>query len=78
MKPFGGEKQGRRPVARITAQPHRNARGRRIVVTLEAGDLIGLRPERTRRVEYVPAGAIYDLAVKMRVLAERRAKKGGK
>lgn len=68
---FGGEKQGRKPVARTTVLPHL---GRRIVVTLERGDIIGLRPERCRRVEFVPAGAIYDLAVKLRVAAERRAK----
>ena len=67
-----GEGKRRRPLARKTALPHR---GRRIVVTLEMGDLIGLRPERTRRVEYVTVAAIYDLAVRQRVAFERTQKR---
>lgn len=70
--------QGKRTVARKTALPHR---GRRIVVTLDSGDLIGLRPERTRRIEYITVAAAYDMAVKQRVAFERaqkrKAKKGG-
>lgn len=66
-------------VYRRTVIPHR---GRRLVVGFESGDLISLRPERTRRHEYVPLAAVYDLAVKMRVAreqAERKAKrKAGK
>lgn len=57
-----------KPVYRRTVIPHR---GRRLVVGFEAGDLMSLRPERTRRAEYVPLGAVYDLAVKMRVARER-------
>lgn len=68
---FGGGKR-RRPVVRKTALPHR---GRRIVVTLEIGDLIGLRLERTRRIEYMTVAAIYDAAVKQRVACERAQKK---
>ena len=59
-------------IARRTVNPHR---GRRIVVTLESGDLIGLRHERTRRVEYVPIAAMFDYAIKARVMAERQARK---
>ena len=62
-------------IARRTINPHR---GRRIVVTLEPGDLIGLRHERTRRTEYVPIAAIFDYAIKARVMAERAARKKGR
>jgi hypothetical protein len=57
-----------RPVTRRCTLPHR---GRRLVVTLMPGDVLELRPERTRRAEYLPIAAAYDLAVKMRVAAER-------
>jgi hypothetical protein len=57
-----------KPVFRRTVIPHR---GRRLVVDFESGDLVSLRPERTRRAEYVPLAAVYDLAVKMRVARER-------
>lgn len=57
-----------RPVTRRCTLPHR---GRRLVVTLVPGDVLELRPERTRRAEYLPLAAAYDLAVKMRVAAER-------
>lgn len=49
-------------------------RGRRLVVSLEPGDLLGLRHERTRRTEYLPLAILYDYAVKARVVAEKRAK----
>lgn len=62
-------------VSRRSLIPHR---GRRIVVSLEPGDLIGLREERCRRVEYVCIAAIFDYAVKARVLSERLAKKKAK
>jgi hypothetical protein len=60
-----------KPVRRRCALPHR---GRRIVVSLEPGDLLGFRLERTRRTEYLPVAACYDAAVKARVYQERRAK----
>lgn len=44
---------------------------RRIVVSLHPAGFIGLRLERTRREEILPIGAAYDVAVKMRVGAER-------
>lgn len=51
---------------------------RRIVVSLEAGDTIGLRLAGTRRTEYTTVDAVYSLAVKQRVaaeLAERKRRK---
>lgn len=62
-------------VKRRTVAPHR---GRRIVVSLEPGDLIGFRAERTRRTFYVTAAACFDLAMKMHVAADRAAKRKGK
>lgn len=64
-----------KPIYRRTRIPHH---GRRIVVSLEPGDLIGLRPERTRQAEYVSIAAIYDYAVKARVISERTAKRKAK
>ena len=57
----------RKPVRRRTLGLHR---GRRIMVSLEPGDMLALRMERCRQTEYVPLAAIYDYAVKARVLAE--------
>lgn len=48
--------------------------GRRIVVTLYPGDLLGLRPERTRREETVPLAAVYSWAVKARLAIARAAR----
>ena len=62
-------------LARRTLAPHR---GRRLVITLEPGDLIGLRMERCRQTEYVPAATIYDFAVKLRVAWERANKRRAK
>lgn len=67
-----------KPVYRRTVVPHR---GKRLVVGFETGDLVSLRLERTRKTEYVPLGAVYDMAVKMRVAreqAERKLRKGKK
>lgn len=60
-----------RRVKRRSLVPHR---GRRIVVSLEPGDLIGLREERTRKTYYFPIAAAFDFAVKMYVAAQRREK----
>ena len=65
----------KRAVRRRTIGLHR---GRRIMVSLEPGDLLGLRQERCRHTEYVSLAACYDMAVKMRVLSERAAKRKGK
>ena len=44
---------------------------RRIVVTIYPGDYLGLRLEKCRQEETLPLTAAYDVAVKMRVAAER-------
>ena len=62
----------RKPVRRRTIGLHRK---RRIIVSLEPGDLLALRQERCRQTEYMSIAAIYDFAVKARVLAERTAKR---
>ena len=61
-------------VKRRSIHPHR---GRRIVISLELGDLIGLREERTRKTYYFPIAAAFDFAVKMHVAALRAAKRKG-
>lgn len=53
-------------------------RGRRFVVILEPGDVIGFRPERTRRVFYTTLAACFDMAVRQQVIADRAAKRKGK
>lgn len=53
-------------------------RGRRIVVSLEPGDLLGFRLERTRRTEYLTVAGCYERAVLIRVASERAAKKKAK
>ena len=54
-------------------------RGRRLVVTLEVGDVIAIRPAGTRRSEIVSLFDVYRLAIQRRVNCERlekaRAKK---
>jgi UDP-3-O-acyl-N-acetylglucosamine deacetylase len=62
----------KKPVRRRTIGLHR---GRRIMVSLEPGDVLCLRQERCRQVEYLSIPALYDYAVKARVIAERAAKK---
>ena len=49
--------------------------GRRLVVSLEPGALVGVRLAGCRRTEYMPVLAVYTWAVKARVLAERAAKR---
>lgn len=62
----------KKAVRRRTIGTHR---GRRIMVSLEPGDLLGFRQERCRQVEYVSIAAIYDFAVKARVAFERAQKR---
>lgn len=50
-------------------------RGRRIVVSLEPGDMLGFRLERTRRTEYLTIAGCYERAVMIRVNAERMEKR---
>lgn len=49
-------------------------RGRRIAVTIEPGNLIGLREERTRKTFYLTIDAAYELAVMAELRAARREK----
>ena len=56
-----------RKVKRRTEAPHR---GRRLVVTLYPGDMIGLRQERRRTEEIISLAGVYDFAVKARVAGE--------
>jgi len=68
-----------KPVRRVTLL--RVDRSRQAVVSLEPGDLITIRLKGTRTTEVIPIGAVYDLAVKIRVRAEkaeRLAKKKAK
>ncbi len=53
-------------------------RGRRFVVILEPGDVIGFRPERTRKVFYTTLAACFDMAVRQAVIADKLAKRKGK
>jgi hypothetical protein len=57
-----------RPVSRMTQGAHR---GRPLVVTLEPGDLISVRHARTRTSYTLTLGTVYDLAVKLKVLADK-------
>mgnify|MGYP000940689843 CR=1 FL=1 len=68
---------------RITRRAELPHRGRRLVVTLYPGDMIGLRHERCRAEEVISLAGVYDFAVKTRVanerwkrMQERRAKRG--
>jgi hypothetical protein len=61
-----------KPVRRRGNIPYR---GRRIVVSLEPGDLLGFRLERTRRTEYLTVAGCYERAVVVRVMHERAEKR---
>jgi hypothetical protein len=63
-----------KPVTRRCTLPSRLARQRRLVITLGPGDMLELRPERSRQSEFVPIDAIYSMAVKMRLLFEKKEK----
>lgn len=52
--------------------------GKRFVVILEPGDVIGFRPERTRRVFYTTLAACFDMAMRQAVLAAKLAKRSKK
>jgi hypothetical protein len=63
------------PVRRRTLAPHR---GRRIVVILGPGDIIGFRAERTRRVFETTIAACMDMAVRQQVAADRATRKAAR
>ena len=64
------------PLSKRVRRACLTARGERrvLVVTLEPGDLVGVRPLGLRRTEYMPVEAIYHAAIKARVMAEKAAK----
>lgn len=65
-----------KPVTRRSEETVRECgKLRRIVITLYPNGTIGLRPEKTRREEILPIEAIYMMAIKARVLAQRTDKK---
>jgi hypothetical protein len=65
----------RRRVKRRTIGSHR---GRRIVVSLHPGDVIGFREERTRREYLLSIEGAYVYAVKLEVLKRMAEKRKGK
>lgn len=65
-----------RPVKRRTEDTFRD-RGqlRRVIVTVYPSGVLGLRLERQRREEELLASTAYSMAVRLRVQAEREAKR---
>ena len=61
----------RKPVKRRTVAPHR---GRRIVVSLLPGDVLGFREERTRREYLLTIAGGFEYAVRLEVERRRRDK----
>ena len=64
-----------RRVVRRGTRVSAEAGHRRLVIAIEPGDVVAVRPERSRRWERVTLAAVYVLAVKARVNAERKDKK---
>ena len=62
----------RKPVRRRTIHPHR---GRRIVVTLHPGDVLGFREERLRKEYILSIAGAYEYAVRLEVERKRREKR---
>ena len=60
-------------VRRKTVAAHR---GRRVVVTLAPGDVIGFRFERTRTTFWTSLAACMDMAVRQEVASQRVKNKG--
>lgn len=53
-------------------------RSRRIVITLYPSNVIGLRPEKTRREELITVEAAWSIAIKWRVAKELQEKKAAR
>lgn len=81
MTPFGG-KDGLSTTVRVSRNEYRgrhaDARGRKLVCGLLPGDLIMVRPAKTKRVEYILLTELYDLALERRVRSERMTKLNAK
>lgn len=67
----------RKPVRRRTATPYDHG-GQRIVVSLEPGDVIGLRFERTRKTFRAPIKRLMQQVIQWNVDAERAAKRAAR
>ena len=59
----------RKAVHRVTAGTVHG--GRRLIVTMHPGDVLGFREERTRREYFLSIGAAYTYAVRLAVAARR-------
>ena len=59
-------------VKRRTVHPHR---GRRIVVTLHPGDVLGFREERLRKEYILSIAGAYEYAVRLEIERRRREKR---
>ena len=64
--------QLKKAVTRRTESTHR---GRRVVVTIAPGDVIGFREERTRKTYWISLAACFDMAVKIEVAHQRKEKR---
>ncbi len=53
---------------------HGQFKGRRLIITLERGDVITIRPEGTRRTETLSLFDVYEMAVVGRANREHREK----
>jgi hypothetical protein len=68
-----------KPVRRRSSSLKRDAgKLRKIIVSMYPAGFIGLRLEKCRREETFDIAALYDLAVRSRVLRERQEKKKAK
>jgi len=67
----------RKSVARRTVTPY-DHHGRRVVVTLEPGDVLGLRWERTRRTFRAPIHRVMRQVIEWNVSAERAARRAAR
>lgn len=64
-------------VRRRTSQPYSH-RGKKLIITLYPGDVVGIREERCRKEETAPIGRIYQQMIVWRLETERRERRGSK
>lgn len=67
----------RKPVTRRTVEPY-DHQGRRVVVTLEPGDVLALRWERTLRTFRAPVNQIMRAVIQWTVETERAARRAAR